>query len=215
MIHDLDLSLEKIIYEQGKINRNEIDISFEIPTGDWSARLSRPTIDLWCFDLRENTKLRNSDITGAIARGERTARMTAPPRRYDLCYLVTAWVRKVEDEHQLLWRALASLIQVPVLVTDMGVGGVRDQPFDIPLKVANMPEFQISITDLWNVANNQMRLGFTLMATVALDIAREIEVPLVLEKSLELGQTEDPTQHKIDVSNGVRVQKANSKPKGS
>src|SRR5450432_3612406 len=144
MIHDLDLSLEKIIYEQGKINRSEIDISFEIPTGDWSARLSRPTIDLWCFDLRENVRLRNADITGAIARGERTARMTQPPRRYDLCYLVTAWVRKVEDEHQLLWRALASLIQVPVLSTDMGVGGVRDQPFDIPLKVANMPDFQIS-----------------------------------------------------------------------
>ena len=215
MIHDLDLSLEKIIYEEGKINRNEIDISFEIPTGDWSARLSRPTIDLWCFDLRENTKLRNPNVTEAIARGERTAKITSPPRRYDLCYLVTAWVRKIEDEHQLLWRALAALMQVQQLAPDMGVGAVRDQPFNIPLKVATMPDFQMNITDLWNVANNQMRLGFTLMATVALDIGREIEVPLVLEKSLEFGQSEDPTKRQIAVSDGAIVQKANPKSKKS
>ena len=213
MIHDLDLSLEKIIYEEGKINRNEIDISFEIPTGDWSARLSRPTIDLWCFDLRENTKLRNADIAGAMARGERSARMTQPPRRYDLCYLVTAWVRKVEDEHQLLWRALAALIQVPQLIPQEAVGAVRDQPFNIPLKAANMPDFQMNITDLWNVANNQMRLGFTLMATVALDIEREIEIPLVLEKRLEFGQAEEPRKREITTSDGSTVQKANPKSK--
>ena len=216
MIHELDQSLENLIYEQGKINRSEIDISFEIPNGDWSARLSRPTIDLWCFDIRENLRLRNADLSSALARRERTARISAPPRRFDLCYLVTAWVRKVEDEHQLLWRVLTALMQVPLLTPEMGVGAVRDQEFDIPLVVANMPEFQVSITDLWSVVNNQMRLGFILTATVALDTGRGIEVPLVFEKSLEFGQTPDPLQREIATPDGSAiVQKANSKPKES
>ena len=215
MIHDLDLSLEKIIYEQGKINRNEIDISFEIPTGDWSARLSRPTIDLWCFDIRENVRLRNADISAALSRGDRTARTTQPPRRYDLCYMVTAWVRKIEDEHQLLWRVLAALMQVPQLSPEMGEGAIREQAFDIPLVVANMPEFQMSITDLWNVVNNQMRLGFILMATVALETGRGFETPLVFEKRLEFGQTETPQQRSLTSSDGAMVQKANPRSRKS
>ncbi|HVU14438.1 MAG TPA: Pvc16 family protein [Phototrophicaceae bacterium] len=210
MIQDFDQTLEKIIYEQGKINRSDIDVSFEIPTGDWSARLNRPTIDLWCFDIRENTALRVSDPIGSMTRGEHTTRITTPPRRYDLCYIITAWVRKIEDEHQLLWRALAALAQVPLLPPEQAIGSVRDQPYDIPLRVANMPEFQMNITDLWSVVNNQMRLGFILRATLALDIGRAIEVPFVTEQRTEIGQAESPLAGVLTSTDGVISKKVDS-----
>ena len=62
MLHDLDKTLENMLVEHGKLDRNEIDLSFEQPNGEWSAQINRPTINCWCFDLRENTKLRNMDI---------------------------------------------------------------------------------------------------------------------------------------------------------
>jgi hypothetical protein len=53
MLHDLDKTLERIIIADGNLRPNEVDIAFEQPSRDWSSRLSRPTVNCWCFDLRE------------------------------------------------------------------------------------------------------------------------------------------------------------------
>jgi hypothetical protein len=190
MIQDLDKTLENLIYERGKLNRNEIDISFEQPTGEWSARLNRPTLSCWCYDLRENIKLRSMDMT--VAHRENSARIALRPLRFDLMYLVTAWARRIEDEHQLIWRALGALVQVPKLDPDECEGTLRDQMFDIPLVVANVTDRMPSMTDLWSVLDNQMRLGFSLVATVALDSGRGFDAPLVLEPRISVGQAEHP-----------------------
>lgn len=202
MIQDLDKTIEKLIYERGKLNRNDIDISFEQPTGEWSARLNRPTLNCWCFDLRENVKLRSMDMN-VTQRGNNSARMSLRPLRYDLMYLVTAWARRIEDEHQLLWRALGALVQVPKLEPDECEGGLRDQMFDIPLVVANVTDRMPSMTDLWSVLDNQMRLGFTLVVTLALDSGRGFDAPLVLERVIEVGQAEHPEERVLTVPDDV------------
>ncbi|MFN8529044.1 MAG: DUF4255 domain-containing protein [Anaerolineae bacterium] len=209
MIHELDSTFEKILYERGKISRRDVDISFDTPTGEWSARISRPTLNMWCFDLRENLKLRNADLTTAMSRSDKGSRTAQPPRRYDLVYLLTAWARKVEDEHQLLWRALAALMQVPKITAEMTVGDtLLEQPFDIPLTIANTADLQSNITDLWSVLNNQMRLGFPVVATLALDTGRGIESPLVFEKRLVVGQSQHPETEVSEVQDAPIIQKA-------
>lgn len=197
MLDDLDKTLEKLLIEEGKINKNEIDISFEQPTGEWSARLSRPTLNLWCFDLRENLKLRNMDM-------QRTdngnwGRTSLLPRRMDLVYLVTAWARKIEDEHRLLWRALGTLKRFPVLKPDVCEGLMRHQTRDIPMLVADPSNIQVNLTDLWSVMENQMRLGFTLQATVELDLEMGFDSPLVLESTFVIGQAPDPSKRELSV----------------
>jgi len=90
------------------------------------------------LDLRENTKLRNPNATAVIARGDYYSEGRAGASRYDLCYLVTAWVRKIEDEHQLLWRVLAALMPGSAAWPRIGQSAqCAYQPFNIPLKVAN------------------------------------------------------------------------------
>ena len=61
MLQDFDKTLENMLIEEGNFNKREIDITFEQPTSEWSARLNRPTLNLWCFDLRENVKLRTME----------------------------------------------------------------------------------------------------------------------------------------------------------
>lgn len=196
MIQDLDKTIEKIIYERGRMSRNDIDVSFDQPNGDWSSRLARPTVNAWAFDLRENVKLRNSTLqTERNANGMGVHRR--PAFRYDITYLVTAWARKVEDEHQLLWRALGALVQVPILKREECEGALRDQPVDLPFLVGNIGERLPNTSDLWSVLNNQMKLGFTFIVTVAVDPLMTFEAPLVLERVARVGQSLEPASEAI------------------
>lgn len=199
MLHDLDKTLEKILIERGKFNKGEIDITFEQPTSEWSATLSRPTINCWGFDLRENIKLRTMerDIQRQMSKKQNVANIRRVPMRFDISYLVTAWARKAEDEHQLLWRALAALAHYLALDPADCEGSMQEQPYDIPLLVGQMTEAASNMTDLWSVLDNEMRMGFTVVATLALDPQRVVEAPLVLEGRLRFGQAHEPEKEEI------------------
>lgn len=197
MIHDLDQTLERIIYERGKLNRNEIDISFEQPNGEWSSRLSRPTLNCWSFDLRENKKLRSSNRR--VERNGNTGNITFPPRRFDITYLITAWTRKIEDEHRLIWRALTALKQTPIIYRDEAEGDLRYCEHDIPLLVATESDHPVNLVDLWSVLNNEMHMGFTLIATLELDPMYDVSGPLVLEGLVRVGQAPVPEDEEMSV----------------
>ena len=196
MLHDLDKTLEKILVQGGNIAPNQIDVSFDQPSGEWSARLSRPTLNCWCFDIRENLKLRSMEMT--TTRNGNQGRTTIAPRRMDLTYLITSWASKVEDEHQLLWRALAALKRVQSIDPRDCEGLLRYQTHDVPLLVADTSNTSINLVDLWGVLENQMRLGFTLTATVELDVELSIEAPLVLEATIRLGSSDEPERHELN-----------------
>lgn len=209
MIHDLDKTLENILIEEGKLNKKEIDISFDTPTGEWSARLNRPTLNLWCFDLRENLKLRGMERS--VTRNNNRGQTSFPPRRIDLSYLVTAWARKIEDEHQLLWRALAALKRVPRLSPRDCEGGLRYQQQDIPLNVADMSYNAANIVDLWSMLENKMHLGFLVVTTLELDTEIGFEGPLVLDATVRVGQSEEPSEESLSALDVELRHKASDK----
>jgi hypothetical protein len=215
MIHDVDKTLEKLIYERGNLDKNEIDVSFELPNGDWVSRLARPTINCWCYDLRENVKLRNMEIN--VNRMERYAQMRLAPMRFNLTYLVTAWARKIEDEHQLLWRVLGALARTSVWEPGLCEGMLREQPYDIPVAVGQIGDTTGNITDLWSVLESEMRLGFTVVLTLALDVERAIEAPLVFEAEVGVGQADEPPKKVLTALDRKLIHKVdkNTKPKDS
>ena len=121
----------------------------------------------------------------------------------DLIYLVTAWARKVEDEHRLFWRALSVLKPITQISPAQCEGALRYQTLDIPITVADMSACPVSLVDLWGVMDNQMHLGFTLQATVELDTLFVQEVPLVLEATIYTGQAELPSTHQLTTASGA------------
>ena len=58
MFDELDEALRRLLIREIPIKNNEVDISFDQPKSEWSARLNRPTVNLFLHDVRENTKLR-------------------------------------------------------------------------------------------------------------------------------------------------------------
>jgi hypothetical protein len=194
MLQDFDKTLEKLLIQQGKLG-SDIEVAFEQPTREWSGRLNRPTLNCFCFDMRENLKLRSMEMT-TTNNGNR-GRTVFPARRIDLSYLVTAWARKIEDEHQLLWRALSVLKRFPQLEPEDCEGMMRYQNLPIPVLVGDPSGLGINLVDLWSVMDNQMRLGFTVVATVELDTQMGFEGPLVLEAFVRVGEANRPERRKF------------------
>ncbi len=62
MLLELHNTIQRLIYERGNISPREVDITFEAPTRERIDKLMRPTINLFLFDLQENTDLRQSDF---------------------------------------------------------------------------------------------------------------------------------------------------------
>ena len=112
MISDLDESIKQLLIKKGQLG-SEVDITYETPDREWSASLSKPTINLYLYDIRENLDLRSMEwIVSKTSNNMATKRVNA--RRINLSYLVTVWANNVEDQHNLLWRVWTPVhIQLP------------------------------------------------------------------------------------------------------
>lgn len=201
MLHDLDETVKKILYDEGKLSKDDIDIVFDQPTGEWAAALSKPTINLYLYDIRENLELRNTTGVTVERFPDGTARRKFPPRRIDVNYLVTVWARNPEDEHQLLWRILETFLHHGFIEPEDCIGSVRDQPYKLPVRVALPSDAVRNMPDLWGVMENQLKPSINLMITLALDPKRGIDSPMVLSTRMTFGQydRDNGITHKDDV----------------
>ena len=93
MLNDVDETLRQYLIADVPVERGEVDISFERPTREWSGRLSKPTLNLFMFDIRERTGYRD-DTPQAVRLPTGAVSQSLPARRVDLSYLVTAWTRE-------------------------------------------------------------------------------------------------------------------------
>src|SRR5919202_6140639 len=117
MLPELHQVIQDLIYREGRIDRSDVDVAFEVPTKDFIDKLVRPTIDLYLVELQENTDLRQPQFQATKSNGSTTFR--ALPRRIDLRYLVTALTNNADDALRLLWRVLSVFMRAPELATDI------------------------------------------------------------------------------------------------
>ena len=191
MIDDLDEVLRQLLIRELPIKNGEVDISFDQPKREWSSRISRPTLNLFIYDLHENNKLRMSKQWRIESNGDGTATQRRPPVRMDAHYMITAWAADPGDEHRLLARTLAVLLRLPSLPEDLLPESLQNQPVSIPLEVAQ-PEALINATDIWSVLDNEMRPAIACIITLAVDPYLPVEDPLVRTLELRVGQAVAP-----------------------
>jgi hypothetical protein len=115
---DLDEALRTLLRRELERHGFEgVDIAFDAPASDWSAKLTNPTVNLFLYDLREN--IAESDVTTRNIRVNGTAIAAPPPMRLEITYSVTAWTKAVQDEHRLLSQVLAILFSHVSLPADL------------------------------------------------------------------------------------------------
>jgi hypothetical protein len=169
MLHLLDETLEAFLRAAVPLPARDVDIAFAAPDAEWSASLSsRPTVDLYLWDIRPNLAERDyGEVIVEEIDGRRFRRDPLP--RVDCRYLVTAWTSEVRDEHSLLGDVLAALLLHPVIEADhlQGVfADVRPLP-SLHLRSGDGSEN----SDFWSALGGQLKPGLDLVVTVTLDAA--------------------------------------------
>lgn len=172
MIADVDEALRKLLLKEIDIHENEVDIQFNQPKREWSARLSKPTINLFLFDIRENLRLRGSEQFRTIDRPDGMAEIRRNPTRLDLRYMLTVWAKDPLDEHLLLAAAISGLLRNPFLSETLLPERLQNQPAPIPIDVATfIPEHGPidKLSEVWGVLDNEIRPGILVTVTISID----------------------------------------------
>lgn len=205
MIDDLDEVLRQLLIRDLPVRNGEVDIKFDQPRREWSARLSRPTLNLYLYDVRENQKLRQvQPMWELLQNPDGTVTRQRKPVRMDLHYMITAWASEPEDEHRLLGRMLLALFRSSNLPEELLPESLQHQPAPISIMVAQYDEFR-NPTDVWNVLDNEMRPAVNCVITMALDPYRPIVGPMVSTRELRFGQAARPWLKKLDQPDEARV----------
>lgn len=204
MLLELHKTLQRLLYERGQIDPREVDITFEAPTRERIDKLIRPAINLFLFDLQENTELRQGDFerTRSNGRGERRP----PLRRFDLRYIVSALTTEIEDEHELIWRTLLTLLRHPQFPAELLSDELRSLEPAPATKVSQSDDGQ-RLSAVWTALGVPPHPALYYVVTVPVDMNMVIEAPLVLTRTARYkrGHTDEiPPEIAIQIGGVVR-----------
>jgi hypothetical protein len=168
MLHLLDESLESFLRAKVPLSQREVDVVFEAPDGDWAAGISRPTVNLYLWDVRPNLSEREWGEE-LLERDDGKRYRRDPLPRVDCRYLVTAWTTDVRDEHSLLGNVLGTLLLHPLIEMEYLQGlfaSVRPLP-RVQLRTGDGTEN----SDFWSALGGQLKPGLDLVVTATVDAA--------------------------------------------
>ena len=180
MLLELHNTLQRLLYERGQISPREVDIMFEAPTRERVDKLTRPTINMFLFDLQENIELRQSNFETTRNNGRAERRQA--PRRFDLRYMVSVLTTEVEDEHQLLWRVLLTLVRHPQFPAEVLSDELRVLEPALTTQVSRADEGQ-RLSGVWTALGVPPHPALCYVVTVPVDMNVVIEAPLVLTRT--------------------------------
>jgi hypothetical protein len=197
MIADLDETIRKLIKEELPVKNGEIDIKFDQPKREWSSRLTKPTINLFLYDLRENPVLRQPqwEVSTNGGGSRNLASFKRSPMRVDCFYMLTTWANEPEDEHRLLTRAVMALFRFPILPDDRLIGTIQKPPFPIQTRIA-LHDRLTNPAEVWSALDNEIRPSIPYLVTLALDPWQEFTGPVVRTFTLQTGQADRLPRYK-------------------
>ncbi len=210
MISDVDDALRKLILESLTVSQQNVDIMFDLPSRDWASRLSRPTIDIFLFDIRENLRLRGAEQFRSVTRPDGKIEVYRNPVRIDLRYLLSAWTKDPEDEHLLLSDTLMTLLRNPTIPDQYCSENLKNQLFPIILDTAvYQPEHGPTekVTDVWGVIGNDIHAGFIVTVTITVDPYKPAVIPVVSSFEKKIGIV-DQDARPVGVMKISRVEQA-------
>jgi len=182
MIHDVDESLRALV-KRDAVNGSGVEIAFDAPTKEWVARRNAPVVDLYLYDIREDTTRRQTSWEDVRDEAGRVTGRRLPPRRYRLSYLVTAWTARPEDEHRLLSSLLACFVQHEYMPAELLAGSLSGEATPVLITVALPPAEDRSIADTWSAMGGELKPSLDLVVTAPMNIDRALAAgPPVLEE---------------------------------
>lgn len=163
MLDLIDDALEELLRATVPLGSTEIDVSFDPPDREWSAKLTRPTVNMFLWDIRRSAGRARTGLEQFEQDGKVVRRMALPV--VELRYLVTAWTSDHSDERVLLsglLRSLTSFHEIPEAYVPAGLAGLRP----LSLMMARSGEEQV---DVFKALEGQLKPGINIVISCEVD----------------------------------------------
>lgn len=198
MLHGLDTTLKSILDDTSTptLVRNA-EVAFDRPSESYNP--DKTTINLFLYDVRENTELRSNEPV--IERQNGIATMRRPPVRVNCSYLVTAWIESgvtgeqaILKQHELLGEVLRVFTRwpsIPLPTPDekgkhLLQGELKNTLYPISLVTAQT-DLMRNPAEFWSALGGKLRPSFTLTGTLTMDQQTEpVTAPEVTTKKVVL-----------------------------
>ncbi len=173
MLHHLDDTLEAYLRALVPLPTGDVDVSFDTPDREWGSGVTRPTINLFLWDVRRSVRRAVAGLEQVEVEGRLHRRRPAP--RVEFRYLVTAWASDNRDQHQLLGAVLRTIVAQPEIPADHLKGDLVGLDPLPAVELAVSPPGGSSQGDLWSALDGQLKAGLDLVVTIAVDTGRTTE----------------------------------------
>jgi hypothetical protein len=190
MIDDLDKSLERLLAVALPASiAAQAAITFAAPDDQFPpSTVTLPAIDLFLYDIRENTDLRSNEWR-LVRQSNGAATKQAPPVRVDCSYMITAWAgtaspTRPQDEHRLLSEVMKVLLAHTTLPAAVLQGALQGQEPPLPSSSLQPGRLQ-SVAEFWQALGGKPKAALNYTVTIGVEAAAPIDTgPLVTDKQL-------------------------------
>lgn len=117
MIQLVDKALEQFLRADVPLPERAADISFQPPDRTWGAGLTRPTVNVFLWDVSPAAGFSSTGIQQRVSPAGAVQRRPGVPVM-EMHYLITAWASELRDEHQLLGNVMQCILAHPDLPAD-------------------------------------------------------------------------------------------------
>jgi hypothetical protein len=202
MLADLDETLRGLLRAELEVHGFEgVDVAFDAPAREWSGQLSKPTVNVFLYDLRETEALRTSEWS----RTQRDGRTFEgrPPMVMEASYAVTAWTQAVEDEHRLLSQVLAVLFAYPEIPHEKLNGRLANGSQTWPIK-ARIGQGKGEKSDFWTAVGGQYKVSLDYVVRLSVESGARLERgPEVRTQTVRARLTDAPARAVLEMHRTV------------
>jgi hypothetical protein len=156
VIHEVDEGLRLLLAEYG-LQEGGVELVFDPPTKEWSARRNAPTLNVFLYGLHEDLTRRQTGTAEDLDDDGTVIAWRTPPRWFELAYLVTAWTNRPQDEHRLLSQALSCLVGLDVLPEEHLTGTLADLGLRVQMRTSAPSEGLPSVSDVWSALGAELK----------------------------------------------------------
>ncbi len=171
------------------LSGTDVDVVFDAPTRDWATRRNKPTVNVYLYDIREDTRRQQFGETEIRDEGGRVVQRLEPARYFKLSYLVTAWTQRPEDEHRLLSAVLASMLKHPYLPEEHLTELLVEHEISLLMKIAFPHAEDRQVSDVWTALGGDLKPSLDLQVDMPVrvdtlgEIASLVMAPLKVQAS--------------------------------
>jgi hypothetical protein len=167
VISEADAALAALLRRE-LLDASRVQVVFDPPTKEWAAKRNGPAVNLFLYDIREDTRRRSSGLVPRFGDDGRVVARQTPPRIFRLFYLLSVWGQRAEDEHRLLGQLLDTLLVHDLVPPDL----LPTAPSPVGLAVGLPPEDDRSFADVWSALGGELRPSIDVVLSLPIEAGR-------------------------------------------